>query len=112
MARDPWAVLLELAEPYLDLAVTPGGRIGDASPLGKKGGPRRLDDYVREVAHALMRTHGWDEHHAIAAARSAISRWSVGRSAGGYKGHPRPQVQAAAAAATIHQHVLDHSRRS
>lgn len=93
------------------MAITPGGRVGDASPLGHKGGPRRLDDYTREVAHALMRTHGWDESHAIAAARSAIGHWSAGVSAGGYKGHPRPQVQAAAAASVIHQHVLDHAKR-
>lgn len=93
------------------MAITPGGRPGDASPLGKKGGPRRLTDYTREVAHALMREHGWDESHAIAAARNAISHWSAGQQVGGFKGHPRPQVQAAAAASTIHQHVLDHAKR-
>jgi GNAT superfamily N-acetyltransferase len=98
-------------EQRLELAVSPGGRPADASPFGKKGGPRRLDDYEREVAHALQRNHGWSESHAIAAARNAISHWAVGQQVGGFKGHPRPQVQAAAAAATIHQHVLDHAKR-
>lgn len=93
------------------MAISPGGRPADASPLGKKGGPRRLTDYTREVAHALMRDHGYDEHKAIAIARAAIGHWAAGVSAGGFKGHPRPQVQAAAAASTIHQHVLDHQRR-
>lgn len=92
------------------MAVTPGGRPGDASPLGTKG-PRRLTDYTREVAHALMRDHGYDKHKAIAIARAAIDKWSVGQQSGGWKGHPRPQVQAAAAASTIHQHLLDHAKR-
>lgn len=100
---DAWGTLLELA-------VSPGGRPADASPLGKKG-PRRLTDYTREVAHALIREHGWSKQHAIAAARQAIDHWAAGLPAGGMHGHVRPQVQAAAAASTIHQHVLDHTKR-
>lgn len=91
--------------------ITPGGRTGDASPLGHKGGPRRLDDYTRMVAHALMRDHGYPESKAIAIARAAIAKWSAGGMSGGWHGHPRPQVQAAAAASTIHQHILDHNKR-
>ena len=86
------------------MAITPGGRVGDASPLGHKGGPRQLDDYVREVAHALMREHGFSESHAIATAKNALKKWSVGR------GRVRPQVQAGAAAALIRQKLLDATR--
>lgn len=84
------------------MAVTPGGRPGDASPLGKKAGPRKLTDYTREVAHALMRDHGYSKHQAIRMARGVIARWGRGG------GKVRPQVRAAAAASTIHQHLLDH----
>lgn len=87
------------------MAITPGGRVGDASPLGHGKGPRHLDDYVREVAHALMREHSYDEHQAIRIARGVIAKWGRGG------GHVRPQVSAGAAAATIHQHLLDHSSR-
>lgn len=86
------------------MAISPGGRPADASPLGKKGGQRQLDDYVREVAHALMR-HGHDESSAIAIAKASIAKWAEGR------GRVRPQVSAGAAAALIHQKLLDHSRR-
>lgn len=88
------------------MAITPGGRVGDASPLGHKGGPRQLDDYVREVAHALMREHGFEEGHAIATAKNSIARWAEGR------GHVRPQVSAGAAAAIIRQKLLDATRRA
>lgn len=84
------------------MAITPGGRVGDASPLGKKGGPRKLDDYTREVAHALMRDHGYDKHQAIRMARGVISRWGRGG------GKVRPQVRAGALASSVHQHMLDH----
>lgn len=85
------------------MAITPGGRVGDASPLAKPGnhGPRRLDDYVRMVAHALMREHGYSKSHAIAAARNALKRWSAGG------GKVRPQVRAGAAGALAHQAALD-----
>lgn len=73
------------------MAVTPGGRPGDASPLGRKGGKRKLDNYVRMVAHALIRK-GFTKSHAIATARNSLERWSAGR------GHVRPQVRAGAAA--------------
>jgi len=93
------------------VAISPGGRPADASPLGRKGGPRRLTDYTREVAHALMREHGYPESKAIAIARAAIAKWAVGGNSGAGRGHVHPQVQAAAAASTIHQHILDHQRR-
>lgn len=85
------------------MAITPGGRVGDASPLGKKGGPRRLDDYVREVAHALMRKHGWTESHAIAVARNSMAKWAVKSK--------NPAVRGAAAAAIVHGKMLDHQPR-
>ena len=54
-----------------DLAITPNGRVADASPLGK--GPRRLTDYEREIAHALIRK-GMDKHVAIAVARAKLNQ--------------------------------------
>src|SRR5690242_9154382 len=56
---------------YVDLAVTPNGRLADASPLGK--GPRRLSDYEREIAHALMRK-GHSEQEAIEMARGLLKK--------------------------------------
>lgn len=56
---------------YYDLAVTPNGRPGDASPLGK--GPRRLSDYEREIAHALMR-RGIPREKAIPMARGLLKK--------------------------------------
>lgn len=86
-----------------DLAITPGGRVGDASPLGKPGGPRKLTDYTREIAHALLRTgRAKTRSQAIAIARGAQKRWSRGG------GKVRPQVRVAAAKSTVEQHVLDH----
>lgn len=87
------------------MSTTPGGRQGDASPLGKNGGPRRLTDYTRQIAHALMREHGYGEQTAIRIARGVQARWAKGG------GKVRPQVRAAAAASTIHQHILDHQKR-
>lgn len=55
----------------VDLAVTPNGRPADASPLGK--GKRKLSDYEREVAHALMRK-GVPKARAIPMARGIIDR--------------------------------------
>lgn len=91
--------------PVVDLAITPGGRVGDATPLGHGSGPRRLTDYVREVAHALMRDHGMTEGHAIAVARNQIRKWSTG----GGKVHPA--VIAGATASEAQQMILDHARR-
>jgi hypothetical protein len=79
----------------VDLAITPGGRQGDASPLGKKGSKRKLSDYEREVAHALMRK-GKSKRDAIKMARGIINhaaatgRWS--------KGKAKPNVVAGAQA--------------
>lgn len=84
------------------MAITPGGRPGDSTPLGKKPGPRQLTDYTREIAHALMRKYGWDESHAIAVARNAQKKWRRGG------GKVRPQVRAGAAKSLGEQAVLDH----
>lgn len=92
------------------MAITPGGRVGDASPLGKKPGPRRLDDYVREVAHALMRDHGYEEHHAIEIARGVIRNAAV-TGVWARKGMAKPNVRAGALASLAHQKLLDHARR-
>lgn len=55
----------------VDLAVTPNGRPADASPLGK--GKRRLSDYEREIAHALMRK-GMPKERAIPMARGLLKK--------------------------------------
>lgn len=73
----------------VDLAVTPNGRPADASPLARPGykGPRRLSDYEREVAHALMKK-GMPKSRAIAMARGLIKKaatrgkWGRGKTAG------------------------------
>lgn len=91
-------------QSIMSKAITPGGRVGDASPLGKPGGPRRLVDYIREIAHALMR-NGMSESHAIAVARSALARWASGA------GNVSPKVRAAAAKALAEQQALDKGRR-
>lgn len=83
------------------MALSPGGRPADASPLGRKG-PRKTDDYTRMVAHALMREHGFSKQHAIATARNAIRRWiATGK---------KPQVRGAAAASYANQKRLDRVR--
>jgi hypothetical protein len=74
-----------------DLAITPGGRVGDASPLGKKGSKRKLSDYEREVAHALMRKRGIPKAKAIPMARGIIrnaatkGKWGKGRASANVK---------------------------
>lgn len=59
----------------VDLAVTPNGRQADASPLARPGykGKRKLSDYEREVAHALMRK-GMDKSKAIRMARGLLKK--------------------------------------
>jgi len=80
------------------MAITPGGRVGDAAPfststtdnwVARAGG---LPTYIREVAHALVRS-GHSESDAIATAVATMKRWAAGL------GNVRPQVQAAAAKA-------------
>lgn len=80
------------------MTISPGGRPADASPLGS--GKRKLADYVREVAHALMRK-GFSKGHAIATARNSMVKW-------GAKSKD-PAVRAAAAAAYIETKRLDHN---
>lgn len=78
----------------LDFAVTPNGRVADASPLGK--GKRKLSDYEREIAHALMRK-GIPKARAIPMARgllkkaNATGRW-------GHSGKAGAKTRAGAAA--------------
>lgn len=59
------------SEMLYDLAVTPNGHAADASPLGK--GPRRLSDYEREIAHALIRK-GVPKEKAIPMARGLLKK--------------------------------------
>ena len=96
-----------IAEILLAKSITPGGRVGDNSPLAKPGsdpdGPRRLVDYVREVAHALMRK-GTPKSKAIAMARGILRNWAEG------KGDVSPKVRAAAAKALAEQAALDKRR--
>jgi hypothetical protein len=80
-------------------AITPGGRIGDPSPVGTPGGKQNwvdraggLPTYIRMVAHALMRK-GKSESTAIATAVATMKRWAAGG------GNVSAKVQAAAAAA-------------
>jgi predicted ABC-type ATPase len=65
----------DLVRAFVDLAVTPNGRPADASPLAKPGykGGRKLSDYERMIAHALIRK-GMDKHRAIAMARGLTNR--------------------------------------
>lgn len=75
-------------------SISPGGRPADSSPLAKPGykGPRRLPDYIRMVAHALIRS-GKPKKLAIPMAIGIVKNWAQG------KGDVRPQVRAAAAKA-------------
>ena len=58
-----------------------------------------LPDYVRGVAHALLRKgRAVDEAHAISMAVGLMQDWASGRTSNG-KGHVHPAVQAAAAKA-------------
>jgi hypothetical protein len=65
------------------VAITPGGRVGDASPTGHKGGKRQLSDYERELWHALVR-RGVPEKKAYRMARGILrnalgGKWGRGR---------------------------------
>lgn len=77
-------------------AISPGGRPADDSPfsssktdnwVARAGG---LPKYIREVAHALVRS-GHPESKAIAMAVGIVRNWAEG------KGNVRPQIRAAAA---------------
>lgn len=59
----------------IDLATTPNGRPGDASSLARPGytGKRKLSDYEREIAHALMRK-GMPKERAIPMARGLLKK--------------------------------------
>jgi Zeta toxin len=60
----------------VDLAVSPNGRPMDASPLAKPGyhGGRKLSDYERGIAHALMRRGIQPKSRAIAMARGLLKK--------------------------------------
>lgn len=81
----------------VDLAVTPNGRPGDASPLAKPGykGKRKLSDYERMIAHAIMRK-GVPESRAIAIARGQLNKAAHGK--WGRFGHAGKKTQAGAIA--------------
>lgn len=82
----------------IDLAVTPNGRPGDASSLARPGykGKRKLSDYEREIAHALMRK-GMPKERAIPMARGLIKK-AAGRGKWGDKGNAGAKTRAGAAA--------------
>lgn len=84
------------------MATTPGGRQGDASSLAKPGykGKRKLSDYEREVAHALMRK-GHSKRRAIMMARGIIRNAAVAGKWG--RGKVRNPAVRAGAAASIAQ---------
>ena len=79
-------------------AITPGGRVGDASSLDAS--PKKnwvenaggLPKYIRMVAHALIRS-GKDKSRAISMAIGIVKNWAEG------KGKVSPKVRAAAAKA-------------
>jgi hypothetical protein len=66
--------VLEIVED-VDLSVTPNGRPGDSSSLARPGyhGPRRLSDYERQIAHALIRK-GMTKSKAIRMARGLLNK--------------------------------------
>lgn len=74
--------------------LTPNGRPADASPLGK--GPRRLSDYEREIAHALIRK-GMPASRAIPMARGLLKK-AAARGIWGDKGKAGAKTRAGAAA--------------
>jgi hypothetical protein len=81
----------------VDLAVSPGGRPADASPIGTPGGRKNWVDqagglprYIRMIAHALIRK-GMTPSHAIATAVNRVRKLAAGST--------NPKVKAAAAAA-------------
>jgi hypothetical protein len=80
--RDVRGILIDMTYHLkdVDLARTPGGRVGDASSLARPGykGPRRTSDYEREVAHALMRK-GKSKSAAIRMARGLINQAAHGK---------------------------------
>lgn len=83
------------------MAITPGGRVGDATPLGK--GKRKLSDYEREVAHALMRK-GHSKREAIQIARGVIDKAATTGRWG--KGRAKPNVRAGAAASVAQRAAI------
>jgi hypothetical protein len=81
----------------VDLAVSPGGRPADASPIGTPGGRKNWVDqagglprYIRMIAHALIRK-GMTPQHAIATAVNRVRKLAAGST--------NPKVKAAAMAA-------------
>lgn len=72
--------------------------MADRSPLGPgdlwKTPGLKLPDFVREVAHALIR-NGMSREHAIATAISTIKRWAAGEG----KANTKTRARARAAVA-------------
>lgn len=97
-------------EAEYKLVVTPGGRMGDPSPLGRVPGvsnwiERRggLPKYIRMVAHALIRS-GHTMGRAISIAIATIKRWAAGA------GNVSPKVRAAAAKALAQWEAMKASK--
>lgn len=95
------------------MAISPGGRPMDTTPFSTsrtsnyvaRGGG--LPDYVRGVAHALLRTgRAKTESQAIQMAIGVLENWASGR------GKVRPQVRAAAAKAVAEFHALPAKARA
>lgn len=88
-----------MAKKKVEKAITPGGRVGDDSPVGTPGGKQNWVDktgglprYIRMVAHAMQRK-GKSESEAIQLAVGIVKNWAEG------KGKVTPKVRAAAAEA-------------
>ena len=84
---------------YQRKAISPGGRPANDSSLARKPGKEDnwvekaggLPKYIRMVAHALIRDHGYTTSRAIATAVNRMKKWAVSGK--------DPKVKAAAAAA-------------
>lgn len=89
-------------DPMIEKAITPGGRVGDDSPLAKPGykGPRRLPNYIRMVAHAMERK-GHPKGEAIHLAIGIVENWASGQ------GKVSAKVRAAAAKAVAEWRALN-----
>lgn len=82
--------------------ISPGGRPADKSNLAKPGykGPKRIPNYGRMVAHALMRK-GMPKGRAIGMARGILKNWASGQ------GEVSAKVRAAAVKALAEWAMLD-----
>lgn len=103
-----WGVLSSMSNA--DLSITPGGRVGDSSSLARPGykGKRKLSDYEREVAHALMKRKGMTKGRAIQVARGVINHAAATGRWG--KGKASANVQAGAVASIAQRQSFSNGR--